>query len=295
MIPSVLVFGSLNLDLILNVPHLPRAGETMHSLGFARQPGGKGANQAAACASLGTSTHMVGAVGADEAGVFMRLALSDRGTDVSAVRVVDGIATGQAYIHVAPDGENTITLHGGANQEVGQAELEALDAALQHAKALMLQLEIPMQVNVQAAQKAHEAGVTVILDPAPAVEKLPAELLEFVDILTPNEHEAQTLTGESDAFTAAQSLLSLGVKHVILKRGSKGALLMNVDGAREFSAPAVNVISTVAAGDTFNGALVSALSQGESLTEATNFAIRTASLRVSLPPGYANLPTRRSL
>ena len=295
MTPSVLVLGSLNLDLILNVPHLPRAGETMHSLSFERQPGGKGANQAATCAALGTPTRMIGAVGADDAGAFMRSALLERGADASAVRVLDSVATGQAFIHVAPDGENTITLHGGANQQLCEAELSALSAALPEAKVLLLQLEVPLAVNVQAAQKAKAAGVTVILDPAPAVEKLPTELLECVDILTPNEHEAQTLTGESDALTAAKKLLSLGVKNVILKLGSKGALLLNTDGAREFPAPVVKVMSTVAAGDTFNGALAAALFEGRTFFEATDFAIRAASLRVSLPPGYDHLPTRRSL
>lgn len=288
---GVTVLGSLNLDLILNVLHLPRAGETMHSLSLERQPGGKGANQAAACAALGRPPRMIGAVGADDAGAFMRSTLLERGVDVSAVRVLDGVATGQAYIHVAADGENTITLHGGANQQLGEPELNALRVALGGANVLLLQLEIPLRVNVQAAELARAAGVTVILDPAPAVENLPADLLARVDILTPNEHEAQTLTGEADAQAAAWKLLALGVQNVILKRGSRGALLLNAQGAKEFQAPAVKVISTVGAGDTFNGALAAALASGEALARATDFAVKAASLRVSRPPGYGHLPT----
>lgn len=288
---GVTVLGSLNLDLILNVLHLPRAGETMHSLSLERQPGGKGANQAAACAALGRPPRMIGAVGADDAGAFMRSTLLERGVDVSAVRVLDGVATGQAYIHVAADGENTITLHGGANQQLGEPELNALRVALGGANVLLLQLEIPLRVNVQAAELARAAGVTVILDPAPAVENLPADLLASVDILTPNEHEAQTLTGEADAQAAAWKLLALGVQNVILKRGSRGALLLNAQGAKEFQAPAVKVISTVGAGDTFNGALAAALASGEPLARATDFAVKAASLRVSRPPGYGHLPT----
>lgn len=287
---TVMVLGSLNLDLILRVPHLPRAGETMHSLSLERHPGGKGANQAAACAALGTPTRLIGAVGADDAGEFMRLALEKRGVDGSALRVLGGVATGQAYIHVAPDGENTITLHGGANQELGAAELTALDTALGGAAALLLQLEIPMQVNVDASKMARAAGVTVILDPAPAVDNLPAELLACVDILTPNEHEAQTLTGERDVHAAARKLLGLGVKNIILKRGRQGALLLNAEEVRELTAPPVQVISTVGAGDTFNGALASALANGETLADAAAFAVGVASLRVSLPPGYEHLP-----
>lgn len=288
---SVIVLGSLNLDVILRVSHLPRAGETMHSLSLERQPGGKGANQAAACAALGARTSMIGAVGADEAGAFMRSTLKERGVDVSGVRVLDGVATGQAYIHVDGAGENTITLHGGANQQVGAPELLALEAALGVAKVLLLQLEIPMQVNVEAAKLARAAGVTVILDPAPAAEALPSALLENVDLLTPNEHEARALTGESEAQVAAQRLLELGVKHVVLKLGRQGALLLNAAGRQAFAAPAVNVVSTVGAGDTFNGALAVALARGESLVQATAFAVGVASRRVSLPSGYGNLPT----
>ncbi|WP_165795202.1 PfkB family carbohydrate kinase [Deinococcus koreensis] len=288
---TVIVLGSLNLDVLLRVPHLPRAGETMHSRGLDFVPGGKGANQAAACSALGTRTRMIGAVGADDGGTLLRAALRERGVEVSGVRTIPDSASGQAYIHVAPDGENTITLHGGANQALGEAELGALDAALAGSRVLLLQLEVPLQVNLQAAQRARAAGVTVILDPAPAVPELPREFLACVDVLTPNEHEAQTLTGEADPLAGARALRRLGVPAVIVKRGSQSTLLLQGDRVQEFPVSAVQVVSTVAAGDTFNGALASALAAGQSLLEATAFAVQAASLRVSRPPGYGHLPT----
>lgn len=292
---AVLVLGSLNLDILLRVPHLPLAGETMHSQGLERIPGGKGANQAAACAALGVPTRMIGAVGTDDAGTLLRGALRDRGVDVSAVRRVPDVASGQAYIHIAPDGENTITLHGGANQRLGSPELAALDAALPGASALLLQLEVPLAVTIEAARRARAAGVTVILDPAPATPELPRELLEAVDILTPNEHEARTLSGEDDVDTAARVLLGRGVRHVIVKRGARGALLLGMDGEQDFTAPTVQVVSTVAAGDTWGGALAAALAGDQALPDAVAYAIRAASLRVTRPAGYGHLPTRADL
>ncbi|WP_412026492.1 ribokinase [Deinococcus yunweiensis] len=292
---AVLVLGSLNLDILLRVPHLPLAGETMHSQGLERIPGGKGANQAAACAALGVPTRMIGAVGTDDAGTLLQGALRDRGVDVSAVRRVPDVASGQAYIHIAPDGENTITLHGGANQRLGSPELAALDKALPGASALLLQLEVPLAVTIEAARRARAAGVTVILDPAPATPELPRELLEAVDILTPNEHEARTLSGEDDVDTAARVLLGRGVRHVIVKRGARGALLLGMDGEQDFTAPTVQVVSTVAAGDTWGGALAAALAGDQALPDAVAYAIRAASLRVTRPAGYGHLPTRADL
>lgn len=285
------MLGSLNLDLILRVAHLPRPGETMHSLELERHPGGKGANQAAACAALGAPTRMIGAVGDDDAGAFLRGSLDERGVNTSAVRTQTGAATGQAYIHVAPDGENTITLHGGANQVLGDPEVRALAAALAGACVLLLQLEVPMDVNIQAARLARAAGVMVVLDPAPAVPELPRGLLGNVDVLTPNEHEAQTLTGQPDSAAAARTLRELSGAHILLKRGARGAQLLNEDGVHDFPAPAVTVISTVAAGDTLNGALAAALARGKSLPEAAESAVRAASLRVARPPGYEQLPS----
>ncbi|WP_295822009.1 ribokinase [uncultured Deinococcus sp.] len=292
---AVLVLGSLNLDILLRVPHLPLAGETMHSTGLERMPGGKGANQAAACAALGVPTRMIGAVGTDDAGTLLQGALRDRGVDVSAVRRVPNVASGQAYIHIAPDGENTITLHGGANQQLGSPELAALDAALPGASALLLQLEVPLAVTIEASRRARAAGVTVILDPAPATPELPRELLEAVDILTPNEHEARTLSGQDDLQAAARVLLNRGVRHVIVKRGARGALLLDEDGEQDFAAPTVQAVSTVAAGDTWGGALAAALARGQSVPDAVAFAVRVASLRVTRPAGYGHLPTGAEL
>lgn len=292
---AVLVLGSLNLDILLRVPHLPLPGETMHSQGLERMPGGKGANQAAACAVLGVPTRMIGAVGTDDAGTLLQGALRDRGVDVSAVRRVPDVASGQAYIHIAPDGENTITLHGGANQQLGAPELDALDAAMPNATALLLQLEVPLAVTIEAARRSRAAGVTVILDPAPATPELPGELLEAVDILTPNEHEARTLSGQDDLQAAARVLLNRGVRHVIVKRGARGALLLDENGKQDFAAPTVQAVSTVAAGDTWGGALAAALARGQSVPDAVAFAVRVASLRVTRPAGYGHLPTGAEL
>jgi ribokinase len=189
---SIVVFGSINMDLVAGTQCLPRPGETLAGHSFRTVPGGKGANQAVACARLGAPTRMVGRLGADGFGVALRAGLVQEGIDVTGVGADPVQPSGVALITVEASGENTIIVVPGANGAVGAAELERLDAALAGARALLLQLEVPLEAVIAAAERARAQGVTVILDPAPA-QALPAALFPLVDILTPNESEAAAL------------------------------------------------------------------------------------------------------
>ncbi|NBD36591.1 MAG: ribokinase, partial [Chloroflexi bacterium] len=186
---SVIILGSLNMDLVARAPHLPAPGETVTGSAFSTAPGGKGANQAVAAARLGVATRMVGRVGADAYGTALRESLRAAGVDTRLVQTDDTTSTGVAIIAVDDAAENSIIVIPGANGQLDETDVARLTAHLAGCDALLLQLEAPLDVNLAAARAAQEAGVTVILDPAPA-QSLPDELYTLVDILTPNQVEA---------------------------------------------------------------------------------------------------------
>jgi len=290
---SIVIFGSLNMDLVARVARLPAPGETLRGSDFFTAPGGKGANQAAACALLGASVAMLGRVGEDVFGSVLREGLKNFGVDVSGVISSPG-PSGVAVIAVDDHAENSIVIITGANGLLNAEDLERLDAALPGADSLLLQLEIPLEAVTAAARLGHAHGVRVILDPAPAVP-LPDELYCLIDILTPNEIECAALVGfplqtTTDAERAAVILLKRGVKQIVIKMAEKGAYLH--DGVIGEMLPGfqIEAVDTTAAGDAFNAALAVGLEKGKTLREAVRFANAAGALSTTKRGAQPSLP-----
>jgi len=298
---SILAFGSINMDLVVRVPRLPVAGETLVGHEFFSAFGGKGANQAVAATKLGAPATFVGRVGGDDFGQTLRIALAAAGVNITALTVDESIHSGVASIVVSECGENTIACAAGANGNVSAEDVERLRALLPEAKLLLLELGIPMAAVLAAARAAHAAGVPVLLDPAPATppEALPAELYLLLDFITPNEVEASQLVGFTveDRFSAERAALVLrdrGVRTVLVTLGEQGVVC--VSELESFALPGIpmTVVDTVAAGDAFNGALAAALAQGRSLLEAVQWGNVAGALAVSKAGAQASLPDRKT-
>lgn len=298
---KILVVGSLNADLVQNVPRVPNPGETIEGSELQMFCGGKGANQACAAARLGGVVRMAGMVGEDVFGARLVAELAAAGVDVSRIGR-SAKATGAATIFVLPTGENLIVLSPGANAEVSAASaLEAVDA--QEAGDLLLcQFEIPMQTVVAALLAARKRGVLTILDPAPA-KPMPAEMFAAVSVLTPNQSEAAAILGEAageicsmdDARVAADRLLQRGPEAAIVKMGGLGCVVATEKFSVEIAGHAVKAVDTTGAGDTFNGALAVALGEGADLVEAARFANGAAALSVMRAGAIQSIPTRDAL
>lgn len=295
---AVVVFGSINMDLVVRTPRLPAPGETLTGYTFFTAPGGKGANQAVACARLGAPTRMVGRIGDDLFGEQLRASLRSFGVQDDGVLTTPG-PSGVALIAVDDTAENTIVIVPGANGAVSIADIPRLERALDGARALLLQLEVPIETVVAAARAAHTRGVTVILDPAPALP-LPDELYALADIITPNEHEAATLTGiavhnDQGAIAAARALIARGARRVALKLGARGALTADTEGEQFWSSFTVTPVDTVAAGDAFNGGLAVALSEGRSFDEAIRWGLAAGALSVTRHGAQPSMPERNDV
>jgi ribokinase len=297
---TVVVVGSLNMDLVAQVPHLPQRGETIAGFQFQMLPGGKGANQACAVGRLGGQARMIGRIGEDVFGERLRSSLSSAGVDVSGVMSTPGESTGVALILVETGGQNQIVVAAGAN---GQLSPDDVHAELQRAPGqyLLLQLESPLHTVEAAARQGRLCGMSVILDPAPAMP-LSSSLLGNIDVLTPNESEALVLLGDSgtnisldQAPAVCTKLLGLCPSCVILKLGERGAWLADRKQSTHFPAPRVEARDTTAAGDTFNGALVTALAEGKPLERAIHFANCAAALSVTRVGAQASIPSRREV
>ncbi|MCT7976305.1 ribokinase [Laspinema olomoucense] len=293
---NILVFGSINLDLVTRTHRLPKPGETLRGISFFTASGGKGANQAVAAAKLGMTTFMIGRVGGDSFGQELLESLQQSGVKCDRIFIDKNTASGIATIAVEDTGENTIVIVPGANDRINESDCDRLTDLLPDAAALLLQLEIPLSSVLAAAKKAQNAGIPVILDPAPARE-LPPELYSVIDIITPNETELSILTGIAvrDIETAREALTELqkrGVKTAIAKLGAKGVLCAR--GEEQFFVPAfeVEAVDTVAAGDAFNGALAVAIAQGLPLPESVRWGAAAGALTVTKPGAQSALPSR---
>lgn len=296
---SIIVFGSINIDLVARAPRLPAPGESLTGTSFTTVPGGKGANQAVACAHLGEHTLMIGRVGDDIFGSKLIDHLKKEGVHVEGVSITSNTPSGVAVIALSESGENAIIVIPGANGTVGADDLNYLRSHLHEARVLLLQLEIPMSAVLEAARLARAQGVTVILDPAPA-QPLPEELYHLVDIITPNTSEASSLVGfpvrtAGDAHQAAQVLRQHGVSSVVVKMGGEGAYSLTDQGGKYWTPYPVKVVDTVAAGDAFNGALAASLSAGLPLMEAINWGMAAGALAVTKPGAQEAMPYREEV
>ncbi|KAM3097371.1 ribokinase [Phormidesmis sp. 146-35] len=299
MADPVIVFGSINMDLVARVPRLPIPGETLLGQGFSTVPGGKGANQAVAIVRLGIPAIMVGRVGGDQFGENLLNGLKAAKIQTEDVSTDTSVSSGMALIAVDDRSENQIIVIAGANGNVNEEDVTRLIPHLSHATALLLQLEIPIAAVKLAAQAAKKAGVTVILDPAPASE-IPLDLYPLIDIITPNAVEAEQLVGfpiDSPSLTseAASVLQKRGVKTVILKLGAKGGFCATSEEAFFFPAFEVEAIDTVAAGDAFNGGLAAALAEGHSIREAVTWGAATGALSTTKSGAQGALPDREEV
>ncbi len=290
----ILVIGSSNTDMTIKSDNLPLPGQTILGGRFVMGPGGKGANQAVAAKRLGGNVEFICKVGHDIFGKNAADGYKKEGIDISHI-LYSTEPSGVALILVDKTGENVISVAPGANGDLSVEDIESIANVIKEADYLILQLEIPTDAVIRAAKIAHEAGVYVILNPAPAC-KLPNELFQYISLITPNQTETELMTGvklinEQSFITAVENFNRMGVKDVIITLGSKGSLVC-YDGKNEF-VPAIKVdaVDATAAGDTFCGAVCVALSQGKNLKEAAVFATKAASLTVQKMGAQDSIPS----
>lgn len=296
---NLVVLGSINADHILNLDAFPTPGETVTGNQYQVAFGGKGANQAVAAGRSGANIAFIACTGDDDTGERVRKQLESDHIDISPVSVVGGESTGVALIFVNAEGENVIGIHAGANAALTIERVEARRELISSAEALLMQLESPVESVLAAAKIAHENHTTVVLNPAPA-RLLSDELLALVDIITPNETEAEKLTGirvenDDDAARAAQALHDKGIGTVIITLGSRGVWASVNGEGRRVPGFKVKAIDTIAAGDTFNGALVTALLEGGSLDNAIRFAHAAAAIAVTRKGAQPSVPWRKEI
>lgn len=296
---KLVVLGSINADHILNLESFPTPGETVTGSHYQVAFGGKGANQAVAAGRSGADIAFIACTGDDDIGERIRKQLQVDRIDVAPVSAVSGESTGVALIFVNGEGENVIGIHAGANAALSSALVDAQRERIANADALLMQLESPLDSVQLAAQIAHEHQTTVVLNPAPA-RALPDTLLSLVDIITPNETEAEKLTGvrvenDDDAAKAAQILHAKGIDTVIITLGSRGVWASVKGEGHRVPGFKVQAIDTIAAGDTFNGALMTALLEKTPLAEALRFAHAAAAIAVTRKGAQPSVPWREEI
>lgn len=293
---KICVFGSLNIDMTIFVPHFNAPGETLTGTGMSIFTGGKGGNQAVACARLGAPVKMIGCLGDDANGGMYCDTLVKEGVDVSGLRRCENITSGIAFIEVVPEGENRIALAVGANGLLTPEVARDSEAAIAECGVYMTQLENPLEAIMEGMRIAHDHGVTVVLDPAPA-RPLPDQIFGLCDIVTPNETELNILTGMptdtvDEAVAAARSLIARGAKLVLNKRGAAGVLLVTADECRMIPGFKVEAVDTTAAGDSFNAGLAVGLADGLAIDDAIRLANATGAISTTRLGAQPAMPTR---
>lgn len=294
MSKKLIVLGSINADHILNMKAFPKPGETLSGNHYQITFGGKGANQAVAASRSGANVQFIAAVGDDDIGKQICEQLKKDKIDIRSVQMIAQEKTGVALIFVNEQGENQIGIYSGANAAVTPNYLDAYQQDIINADAILMQLEIPIETIESAIKLAKAHGTQVIVNPAPA-QLLADEILKNIDIITPNETEAKSLTGitvssEQDADLAAQFLHKKGIMTVIITLGSKGAWVSVNGFGKLIPAYKVNVIDTIAAGDTFVGMLMSALLNNKTLCQAVNYAHAAAAIAVTRVGAQSSIP-----
>jgi ribokinase len=304
----VVVFGSSNTDMTVRVPRLPIPGQTLLGDSFAISPGGKGANQAVAARRAGADVVFVTAVGDDDLGRQALELYRGEGINVDYARIVPGASSGVALIFVGRDGENMIGVAPGANQRLNPEDVDRLDESLfKTGDVLLVGLEIPIATAIAAMKRGHAAGMTVVLNPAPAPTISQAEtrdLLSHAEIITPNRGEALALAGlgppgnklsEPSLVACSRRLLEMGPRALVITLGAHGCLVAGEGMTTAIAAPKVEAVDTVGAGDAFNGALAVALGEHCSLLHAADWAMVAAALAVTRPGAQSALPRREEI
>jgi ribokinase len=297
--PSIVVIGSSNTDMVIKSDHLPAPGETILGGSFFMNPGGKGANQAVAAKRLGGNVTFIAKVGDDMFGEGAVRLFREEGIDTEYMLTDPLHPSGVALITVDQKAENTIVVASGANAHLFPADLAGATKVIQNAAFVLMQLEIPLETVNYAAELAAAHGSKVILNPAPACP-LPAELFKHISIITPNETEAEMLTGipvtDTDSTRAAAMVLRMkGIETVIITLGAKGAFISGPQTELMVPAPVVKAVDTTAAGDVFNGALAVALAEGMDMADAVDFGCRAAAISVTRLGAQAAAPYRNEV
>ena len=290
----ILVIGSSNTDMVIKVPELPRPGQTIAGEDFQIFGGGKGANQAIAAKRAGAAVRFIAAIGDDDFGKSALQTFAAEGIDTSSIQILADTPSGVAMIFVDAGGENCIGVASGANARLTPELLQSQQYAFDDVAVLLMQLETPLETVAAAMQMAAARELPVILNPAPA-QALSKDLLQGLYCITPNETEAELLSGiavndEASAIEAAEAMRQQGVQNVIVTLGAKGALLCSAAGTYLQPAEAVKVVDTTAAGDTFNGVLAAMIAKGESLQSAVETAVRAATMSVQRAGAIASIP-----
>ena len=296
MVNHVVVLGSINVDTTYHVNRFPQPGETIAAQSKSSAPGGKGANQAVAAARSGAQTAFVGAVGSDNEGQYMLEALKENDIDTSHINIDKYHGTGSAAITLDANGQNDIMVYGGANQAMQPGEFGDLSELLAHTDFLIAQFETPQAVALDLFKQAKKQGVTTVLNPAPAHEIMP-ELLQYTDVIAPNETECALLTGivltdEDSMLKSADYFRERGVKHLLITLGDRGVFYATPDDHGLVPAFKVKAVDTTAAGDTFIGALCSQLEKDlTNVEDSLRYAQRASSLTVQRMGAMPSIPT----
>lgn len=293
---KITVVGSLNMDIVIETPHMPTGGETVSGRTVTLVPGGKGANQAYAVGKLGGNVTMIGAVGQDAAGDALLENLKKVNVNVSGIRRMEQGVTGQAYITVDDQGENSIILIAGTNGLVTKELIDDNIDILRESDIVIMQLEIPLDVVEYTKELAIKEGKTIIVDPAPAVTDIPNHFWKGIDYIKPNETELAILTGlkmetRDEIVQGARMMIEKGVKNVIVTLGGDGCLFVTKETEEFFPSHKVKAIDTTAAGDSFTAAFALALSQGKEYKEAIELGQKVSSIVVTKKGAQTSIPT----